>query len=91
MYICLDPTSTLPRNKYLESLGGYSEVPGVPVYGDAFIFSMKPWLDESDASRVAKWVHMTDHFAEGARRHVGQEIPKLLRSLPKPEKDDEKK
>lgn len=92
MYICLDPTSNLPRNTYLERLGEYSKVPvddKVPVYGDAFIFMMKPWPEESDHPKGAAYVHMTDQFAAGARAHISEKIPKLLRSLPKPEKNEE--
>ena len=87
MYICLDQTSKLPRNKYLEWLAGYSEV---PVYGDAFVFSMKPWLSESDKARGASWVHMPDHFLAEGSPSAATTLPKLLRYLPKPEKDEER-
>ena len=90
MYTCTDPTSKLPRNKYLEKLGQYSDV---PVYGDAFIFNMVPWLDEADESSGAgaRWVHM-NHFAAPAVRGYGRAakvLYMLLRSLPKAKKDGE--
>lgn len=90
MYTCTDPKSKLPRNEYLEKLGQCSDV---PVYGDAFIFNMVPWLDEADESRGAgaRWVHM-NHFAAPAVRGYGRAanvLYMLLRSLPKPKKNGE--
>lgn len=88
MYICLDKESNLPRNTYLEWLAGYSEV---PVYGDAFVFSMEPWLSELDRSKGARWAHMPDWWAAGEGSPViATTLPKLLRCLPKPKKDEEK-
>lgn len=92
MYTCVNKNSSLPQNQYLEKLAFYS---GAPVYGDVFIFSMKPWLGNSKKPRETQWIHMDNHFAGVAYARDRDVYPArilrlLLQSLPKPEVDDEK-
>ena len=80
MYLCLDKTSKLTRNKIIERLSNFSDV---KVYGDAFVFKME--ANGYDELERAKYIHMDEFFIDSAKTgvHAEQYLRKLLKKADK--------